>query len=251
MSSSLLQFPKKRPLLLGHRGCRGPLPENTFDAFEHALKHGCDGFEFDVRVTADGRNVLLHDPKLHGNAVDSCTYEALMERRTSRLTRLFGGGAAKPQAQLEPIPLMDEVIEYFAETAFLYIELKVPRCEEAVVDVLRRAKPKKGYVVASFLPEVLSGVHAIDASIPTGLICGNHRQLPGWRDVACTHVMPEFKLVDEPLVRALHDARKTVFTWTVNSPADMHRVARAGVDGIVSDEPETLSRVFLEWAHRP
>jgi glycerophosphoryl diester phosphodiesterase len=57
-----------RPLLLGHRGLRVPQapPENTFAAFDLALQHGCDGFEFDVRLTGDGRAVICHDPWAQG-----------------------------------------------------------------------------------------------------------------------------------------------------------------------------------------
>jgi hypothetical protein len=47
----------RHPLLLGHRGARRAAPENTLAAFDLALQHGCDGFEFDVRRTLDGRSL--------------------------------------------------------------------------------------------------------------------------------------------------------------------------------------------------
>ena len=55
------------PLLLGHRGaCASKsVPENTPASFDLALTHGCDGFEFDVRLTADKQAVVCHDPQ-HG-----------------------------------------------------------------------------------------------------------------------------------------------------------------------------------------
>jgi glycerophosphoryl diester phosphodiesterase len=57
-----------RPLLLGHRGARGirSIPENTIASFDRALADGCDGFEFDVRLTADGEAVICHDPVFRG-----------------------------------------------------------------------------------------------------------------------------------------------------------------------------------------
>jgi glycerophosphoryl diester phosphodiesterase len=57
-----------RPLLLGHRGtCRSAsVRENTFNAFNLALTRGCDGFEFDVRLTADRVAVVCHDPEYRG-----------------------------------------------------------------------------------------------------------------------------------------------------------------------------------------
>ena len=62
-SDLLSQYPK--PLLLGHRGAKSYAPENTIEAFELALQHGCDGFEFDVRFTADAQAVICHDPKFN------------------------------------------------------------------------------------------------------------------------------------------------------------------------------------------
>ena len=52
-----------RPLLLGHRGARmvRTIQENSVASFDRALADGCDGFEFDVRLTSDGEAVLWHD----------------------------------------------------------------------------------------------------------------------------------------------------------------------------------------------
>ena len=67
------------PLLLGHRGARvsGAVPENTCASFDLALEHGCDGFEFDVRLTACGRALVCHDPKVGGIAVSRATCDQL------------------------------------------------------------------------------------------------------------------------------------------------------------------------------
>ena len=67
-------------LLLGHRGCRGTFTENTFAAFDHALESGCDGFEFDVRRTADGVPVVWHDARLRGRFISRLEYGSLHER---------------------------------------------------------------------------------------------------------------------------------------------------------------------------
>ncbi|GAB2945271.1 glycerophosphodiester phosphodiesterase family protein [Hymenobacter coalescens] len=54
-----------RPLVYGHRGCRGLRPENTIPAFLHALEWGVDGLELDVVVSADGQVVVSHEPWLN------------------------------------------------------------------------------------------------------------------------------------------------------------------------------------------
>ena len=126
-----------RPLLLGHRGCRGAHPENTFAAFEYALANGCEVFEFDVRSTADDYLVLVHDPKHDGNEVAKFTYAGLNERR--KRPRL--------DSPSDPIAYLDEMLQRFAPRAWLDIELKVTGIEHRVLNVLRKHPPVKGYVI--------------------------------------------------------------------------------------------------------
>ena len=66
-------------LLLGHRGARADksIPENTLASFDLALAQGCDGFEFDVRLTADGQAVVCHDATTGRLKIDECSAEAL------------------------------------------------------------------------------------------------------------------------------------------------------------------------------
>ena len=68
-----------RPLLLGHRGARGvkSIPENTLASFDRALADGCDGFEFDVRLAADGTAVVCHDPQTGNVEIASASAEQL------------------------------------------------------------------------------------------------------------------------------------------------------------------------------
>src|SRR5258708_23577478 len=103
-----------RPLLLGHRGASKYAPENTTAAFDLALAHGCDGFEFDVRFTADARLVVLHDPRLGRRSVARSTYAQLSEAAARRKS----GASA-------PLPCLEDVLERYSERAFLNIELKV------------------------------------------------------------------------------------------------------------------------------
>jgi glycerophosphoryl diester phosphodiesterase len=226
--------PTHRPLLLGHRGCRGPHPENTFVAFEYALASGCQGFEFDVRATADDYLVLIHDRKDEGNEVAHFTYAGLNERRR------------RPRADSpsDPIAYLDEMLERFACRAWLDIELKVTGIEQRVLSVLRKHPPKLGYVVSSFLPGVIRNVHSLDATIPLGLIFKYKSEMAMWKDLPLTHLMPHHRMVSDALVNTFHRAGKRVVTWTVNDEHEMQRVAAAGVDAIISDDPVLLSRTF-------
>lgn len=214
---------KLRPLLLGHRGARAltSIPENTVASFDQALADGCDGFEFDVRFTADEETVLCHDAKFGGMKI---------ERSTAQ--------------QLPTLPRLRDILKRYQASAFLDIELKVRGLERAMVDLFLRHKPRRGFVVSSFLPGALKDLHAHDATIPLGLICESKAQLRLWTEVPVAYVIPHFDLLDAELIRKIKGAGKKVMVWTVNDASEMQRFAQLGIDGIISDETGLLGRTF-------
>ena len=116
-----------RPLLLGHRGSRAlkSIPENTLAAFDRAISDGCDGFEFDVRLTRDGCAVVCHGPLFEGITIASSTAQ-----------------------QLAKMPRLQDVLTRYRNRAFLDIELKVSNLEGITSALLRKLPPRRGYVVS-------------------------------------------------------------------------------------------------------
>jgi len=210
-----------RPLLLGHRGARGcrSIPENTLASFDRALAVGCDGFEFDLRLTADGEAVVCHDPNVSGLEIARATAQ-----------------------QLAALPCLCDVLARY-QKAFLDIELKVPGLERVVIKELRKYEPRR-FVVSSFLPEVVKAIYAVDATVPLGLICQTKTQLRRWNQVPINYVIPHYGLVDVALVRLMKGAGRKIFVWTVNTRADMRQFAGYGVDGIISDDTSLLCRTL-------
>jgi glycerophosphoryl diester phosphodiesterase len=207
------------PLLLGHRGARASIgiSENTFASFDLALEHGCDGFEFDIRLAACGTAVVCHDPKVGKTTI-----------------------ARARAKQLPQLPRLDDVIQRYRERAFLNIELKVKDLEAKVLTVLREFPPRQGYVVSSFIPDVVMDLEARSSSVSIGLICETPAQLACWRNLPVDYVIPHQSLVDRLLVQYIHDAGLKILVWTVNDKEAMLRLAEWGVDGIISDETKLL-----------
>ncbi len=207
-----------KPLLLGHRGARAcrQIPENSLASFELCLQHGCDGFEFDVRRSADGQAVICHDATIGGFEIANTLAKSL------------------------PLSTLDNVLEHFAGRAFLDVELKVAGLEVQTLAKLRQHPPQKGYVVSSFLPEVLATIHDLDPAIPLGFLCETRRQLRGWRQTPAQWVIPRFDLADRELVEPIHAAGKRTMVWTVNRAERMHEFAEWSVDAIISDDTELL-----------
>lgn len=231
------------PLLLGHRGARYHAPENTIEACELALRHGCDGFEFDVRRTADSYAVICHDPKFNGMIVAESTYEQLaLDNSEDFAAAVLASRGALPA--LEPIPLLEDVVEAFAPRAWLDIELKVPGIEQAALDALRRWAPAHGVLVSSFLPDVINSCAALDTEIPLGLICDRRRHLDFWETLPVSYILPQKRLLSRALLEEMHVAGKRVIVWTVNNEREMLRLAEWGVDGLIADDTELLGRAF-------
>ena len=217
------------PLLLGHRGARKYAPENTIAAFELALADGCDGFEFDVRITADRQVVICHDPKQHHMEIALSAYAKLREHDAKLCT-------------------LDETLAAFHETAFLNLELKVAGGEESVIAAVKQCPPTRGLIVSSFLPEVVERFGELDATFDLGLICENRRQLAKWKDLPIQALMLQSGLVNRKLmdeVRATTSPKSPrIFVWTVNDAREMKKFAEMGAEGIISDDTKLLVKTL-------
>jgi glycerophosphoryl diester phosphodiesterase len=211
-----------RPVLLGHRGARAEksIPENTPASFDCALAQGCDGFEFDVRLSADGQPVICHDASMHGFEI------------------------AQTAADQLALPTLRDVLKRYQASAFLDIELKTSGLEAVTVKLLRTCPPVRGYVVSSFLPQVLRTIYGMDATIPLGLICETRAQFGLWSKLPVQYVVPQQKLVRQNVITRIKDSGKKLYVWTVNSTTDIRRLAEHGVDGIISDHPKRLARAL-------
>jgi glycerophosphoryl diester phosphodiesterase len=217
----------KRPLLLGHRGCRGcGFIENSLAAFEYALNRGCEGYEFDVRHTRDHRNVIWHDPDYRGRQIAAADYADLVDR-----------GGNLPAT-------FEAVLAQFGHRAYLDIELKISGAEEAIVAALKSNPPQGGFIFSSFLQEILLRLHHLDGSLPLGLLCEDRDTISAWKELPLQAFLPRHDLIERRLVDQVHHAGRQIMTWTVNSPGRMRQLAEWGIDGLISDDPQLLYQTF-------
>jgi glycerophosphoryl diester phosphodiesterase len=211
----------------GLRRLTAELPdENSLAAFEYALAHGCDGFEFDVRHALDGRNVLWHNPDCNGLAIADANLPELSERHGSLL------------------PCLEDVLRQFGSRAYLDVELKVAGGEESVVAALRASPPQKGFTVSSFLPEVILRLHDLASDLPLGFICDSVEAMPLWRELPINVFLPRYRLVQPVLIADAHRRGLKVMSWTVNHASRTRKLAEWGIDGLISDDPAGLYQMF-------
>ncbi|MEZ0396933.1 MAG: glycerophosphodiester phosphodiesterase family protein [Anaerolineales bacterium] len=238
----MLDWP--RPAVIAHRGASAHAPENTLAAFELALQQGADALEFDVKLTGDGRVVILHD-----QTVDRTT-DGRGDLRTfslAALRELDAGVRFSERFRGERVPTLEEVFEAFGRRVLMNIELTnyaapFDALVPSVVTLVRRFGLEKRVLFSSFFPHNLRRAKRLLPEVPCGLLTwagwmGGWGRTIGFRSRLYQAVHPNLRDVDAGLVRRFQAAGRRVHVWTVNAEADFRRMFAAGVDGVFTDDP--------------
>lgn len=245
--------PARRPVeLVAHRGESHDAPENTLAAVRLAWARGADAVELDVRLTADGRLIAIHDADTE--RVTGGGRKLVVADHTADALRQLDGGAWKdPQFAGERLPTLEEVLATLPPdpTKRFFIEVKAgpeaagplaaaieaagrPPAQTAVIsfnlDACRSVKQRlpelKVYHLSSFKRDEETG--EVKPVVDDLIRDAKAANLDGL-DLA-------FKgPIDAAFVKQVHDAGLEVHVWTVDDPADARRMAAAGVDGITTN----------------
>src|SRR5437867_7569994 len=109
-----------RPIIFAHRGASAYAPENTLAAFELALAQNADAIELDVKLSADGHAIVIHDP-----TVDRTTahHGRVRDLSLAELSALDAGSFFSEKFHGERIPTLEEVFETMGKRTFINVEL--------------------------------------------------------------------------------------------------------------------------------
>ncbi len=207
--------------MIAHRGLHTVAVENTMEAFELALAAGADMIELDVRRTADGRLVILHDHAHAGVALDSCSLEAFAER-----------------TGLRP-PLLSDVLDWAAGRIALDVELKEDGYVEEIVPLLEGFTAAGGdLLVTSFLDPLLAKLAALAPTLRLGLLL---EITALWaprraRAAGATVVLPSMGLVQESLIDAVTSAGLELIVWDFMAADHASLLSDARVAAVITDD---------------
>jgi glycerophosphoryl diester phosphodiesterase len=231
------------PIIIAHRGDKTHAPENTLAAFTQAAENGADAIEFDVKLTADGRVIVLHDQTVNRTTngmgkISKLPYAAVRD--------LDAGAWFSEKFRGERIPTLDEVFETVGKRLYINVELTnyftpgdglVPK----VVDLIRKHGLQNRMLFSSFFARNLEMARLLVPEVPRGLLCmrgilGYWGRTFTWRgDYFALH--PYLTEVDPGLVYRVQAAGKRVHVWTVNPEGELKRMIGLGVDAIITDDP--------------
>jgi glycerophosphoryl diester phosphodiesterase len=226
-----------RPLVLAHRGARRRERENTVPAFERAFEVGADGVELDVRCTADHCLVVHHDAQLPGAGVLAEVPLAAARRAAPWLPTLAealdacSGRLVNVEIKNQPWePAFDPAERVVAAVAELLVSRG--RRDHVVVSSFHLATIDRMLELGSEVETALLTFEGIDPY--DGLLRAHEHGHRSFHP-ALGSVVGDAAGV---LCARAHALGMRVTVWTVNEPAEMHRLATAGVDGIVTDVPD-------------
>jgi glycerophosphoryl diester phosphodiesterase len=243
-----------RPIAFAHRGGAAHAPENSWAAFEHAVKLGYAYLETDARATFDGMLMAFHDRTLDRVTDASGPIGARSYREVTAL-RVAGR---------EPIPLIEDLLGAWPDVRF-NIDLKDEPGISLLPGVLRRTGAWDRVCVTSFSGSRLrtargmldqpvcmatspAAIAAVRCTFGTALTRGPQARMLARRlsrsDARCAQVPG--RVATGSFVRRAHALGLDVHVWTINDRAEMTRFLDLGADGIMTDDIETLRDVLIE-----
>ncbi|CAA9531425.1 MAG: Glycerophosphoryl diester phosphodiesterase [uncultured Solirubrobacteraceae bacterium] len=221
--------------VIAHRGASAYAREHSFAAYDLALAQGADTLELDVRLTMDGRLVVLHDSRLLRTARDP-----------RAIARLCVAELALLDAAVRP-PTLDAVLDRYGTATRWLVELKdpSPASEHGVAAALMARGFESAATVQSFNAVAL---RRLRQSMPTLAVAPLYRRAPSTRRLRAVApfaaaVGVRHCAVDMTLMLRARACGLAVRAWTANAPRDIERLVGLGVAGIITDVPDVARGV--------
>jgi glycerophosphoryl diester phosphodiesterase len=245
---------------VAHRGYSSVAPENTLPALAGAVLAGATVVEFDVRTTADGVPVVIHDRTVDRTTSGSGQVWDLM---LDEVRSLDAGGWFSPAFAGVRVPLLAEVLDLLRPPAVssaplapavvepgveLLLEIKPPTTLEQVKTILGQVADQGllgRTVVQSFDPEVVALVREAVPDVRRGLLRTrlDDETVPLAKELGVVCCNPALRdvLADPATVEALVGAGIDVLPWTANDISQWPALVAAGAAGLISDRTGELT----------
>ncbi|MEU0050254.1 glycerophosphodiester phosphodiesterase [Streptomyces sp. NPDC006309] len=261
--------------VVAHRGASEDAPEHTLAAYRKAIEDGADALECDVRLTADGHLVCVHDRRVNRTSNGRGAVSALeladlaaLDFGSRKTREAWHGRDEEPDWEHRPedreetsVLTLERLLELVADAGRrveLAIETKHPtrwagQVEERLLTLLKRfgldaPDPAAGSQVRvmSFSARSLHRVRAASPTLPTVYLMQfvSPRLRDGRLPAGVRIAGPSIRFVRShpAYVERLKRAGHQIHVWTVNEPADVDLCAGLGVDAIITNRPRAVLR---------
>ena len=246
-------FSQEAPsLVVAHRGASATEAENTLPAFEAAIAAGADVIEFDVRITADGAAVVMHDVDVARTTDGRGRVRDLTREEIARLKITTRDGTATG------VPALEDALRCCSGRVGVDVEIKnIPgesdfdAGQELAVEATLRALDATAFsgivLLSSFNPFSIAHARSLAPDIPTGLLTNvdvDARAAAGYAHAeGHPWVLPFVRQVQDAgasLVEEVHGFGMRLGTWITDDPIEATAFFRAGVDAVATNDPGAI-----------
>lgn len=211
-----------------HRGLSAEQPENTVKAFQEAAAAGFPAMELDLRITADGEVVVLHD--------------AGLERTTNgngRVADMRYDDVRRHPTPVGPVPRFDDLLATMHDWHGLWnVEVKAHRATEPALELLKHHHAAGHAQISSMDPRSLETARDVAPDVPRGLITLGPVEddyITMAKELECRWVNADHSFLTPRIVDRLHQEGLRLAAWTVNDAGRARDLSKLGVECIITD----------------
>jgi len=239
------------PKLVAHRGGGKLAPENTLAGMRTAHEHGFMAVEFDVKLSADGVAMLMHDDTLERTTNGNGLFR---DHTATQLATLDAGAWKDVRYQGEPIPRLDAVMHYLASHRML-ANVEIKPCHGGEAETGRAVALLAGSLAAdqvhkpllsSFSVAALRAATIAAPSLPRALLVERYSAADDdvLAELGCVALNCAWNSVEPVMLAHLHARGLHVMAYTVNEVVVAERLFALGVDGIFTDTLDMMAASF-------
>jgi glycerophosphoryl diester phosphodiesterase len=241
----------KRLLNIAHRGASGIAPENTISAFLKAVEAEADIIELDVQLSSDQQLLVIHNETIKKyTGID----KNVRDLDFNYLKELDFGEWFSPEFRGERIPLLQTVFEKIGKKIKYNIEIKkgekfYPGITEKVLHLVNKYNLREHVLISSFDLKTINKLRELDEKITAGLIFNKNEWdyfLKVAKKLNCQFIVPEKSILTESYVNKAHTLGLLIFPYVADEEEEILSLIRMGVDGIITNRPDRLSRIINE-----
>lgn len=238
-----------RILIIAHRGASAYAPENTLAAFELGIKQKADLIEDDYQLTKGGKLIVIHDGTLDRttDAVKKWGGKkiAVRSKTLTELRQLDAGSWKDPKFADQKLPTFNEATLTMLKGSMPLLERKSGSAEQTLAD-LKEIDAVEKVVVQAFDWTFLRRLHKLEPKIVLGALGGGKIPPPKVRVIkrsGASVIGWSHKDLDAETIDRLHDAGLRVWAYTADHEKDIKRLVKIGIDGIITNRPDTTRKV--------
>ena len=275
----LSMYAQNTIMVVGHRGCRGVMPENTIEGFREAIKRGVDGIEWDVVVNGDGLLVISHEPYFHkdfcqdpkGNDIQNESLYNIYKMSQAEIEEFDCGSKFHKnfpeQQKLKTIkPLLKDVVKLVPEIKRkrIFFEIKSDEPEygksqplpaDYAALILNEVKEYgfSSICYMSFDKNILEELYKIDPKLSLVYLSEKKSIKKNLKQLSFkpSAVGLYFRTLNRRSVSQLRKEDIRIYAWTVNQVVDGHKMMDLGIDAIITDYPRRIIQSRGSYSSKP